>query len=322
MNVQEKLLREHIDPSLTDSALTQAVRKAGFEHADVKGYRVLTGGCWNRVIEVRKNTEGKRLVVKITPKKGSPGIQREYDILRLFAKETEMPVPEPYLADLSGEIIPGSFLVMERLAGGVMHHIIGALEWKDREKISTQIGNYVRTLHRKKSRGFGGAELPPEERQENWADFWLPRLDQVIEESAESGVIEQSLLNRVKQVRPRLRKYLDIGQKSTLTHYDIWSGNVMIERSSKENRVSGFIDVSGIYADYARELSFMLMFGLADDRMMAQYLDEHSLDDGFILRVNIYNLKMHLKHITMYPGQHYYRKGAEDCLEYIESHTG
>jgi aminoglycoside phosphotransferase (APT) family kinase protein len=271
------------------------------------------------VIEVRDNNSGKRYVLKISPEKENLSIKREARILTLFSENTGMPVPEPYLCDLSGSIIPGSFLLMERIRGSVMHQAAGILGTKERVNISREIGSCVAALHRHRETGFGGAELPPEERTRSWPDFWLPRYDRVLRESADSGVVDRDLLLRAQKIRPCLHGLLEIGREGTLTHYDIWSGNVMIDRPEGRATVSGFIDVSGFYADYARELSFMLMFGLADDHMMKPYLEEHSLDGEFSLRVNIYNLKMHLKHITMYPGQLYYRRGAEECLSFIES---
>jgi fructosamine-3-kinase len=62
----------------------------------------------------------------------------------------------------------------------------------------------------------------------------------------------------------------------------------------------------------------MEMFGLGSDRFYGRYWSAFPKDEGFELRKNIYNLKMHLKHITMYPDQRYYREGAEACLRFIQ----
>ena len=62
----------------------------------------------------------------------------------------------------------------------------------------------------------------------------------------------------------------------------------------------------------------MEMFGLADGTFYPNYQKAHPLDENFHIRKSLYNLKMHLKHIHMYPDQTYYRLGAERCLEVIE----
>lgn len=91
----------------------------------------------------------------------------------------------------------------------------------------------------------------------------------------------------------------------------------MIDVDSNPPIVSGYIDVPGFYADYARELSFAMLFGVADRRFFATYLRHHSLDAGFELRVNIFNLKMNIRHVQMYPSEAFYRLGAEENLAYL-----
>lgn len=129
-----------------------------------------------------------------------------------------------------------------------------------------------------------------------------------------SGILELELSRRL---RPHLGPFLDIGEDSTMTHYDIWAGNVMIDIDSDPPRVSGYIDVPGHFADYARELSFAMLFGVADRRFLEIYGSEHPFDGGFPLRVNIYNLRTNIKHIQMYPSQSVYREGAAENLQAI-----
>jgi protein-ribulosamine 3-kinase len=105
-----------------------------------------------------------------------------------------------------------------------------------------------------------------------------------------------------------------------MTHYDIWSGNVMIDLDGESPRVSGYIDVPGHYADYARELSFAMLFGVAIRTFFETYAGRHQLDDGFELRASIYNLKMNLRHIQMYPSEAFYQEGAANCLATIQRH--
>ena len=94
----------------------------------------------------------------------------------------------------------------------------------------------------------------------------------------------------------------------------------MVEFKRDQAEVTGFIDVPGIFADYGRELSFMEMFGVANDYFYELYRQYYELDENYEIRKNIYNLKMFTKHVQMYPSQHFYRKGAAECLEYIKKH--
>ena len=317
VNVQETLLQQRIDPRLTDRNLTELARRSIDGCHDVRGYQTLTGGCWNRVIAV--TCRDRDLVLKISPHEHDERIIREHAVLREFATETDLSVPVPLYLDRDNEVLPGTTLVMTRLPGAVMHECFGLLNYGARRRITDQIAEDLGQLHRIRGQGFGGVELPADERVAEWADFWLPRFDRVIDETAASGSVPARLIDGAREIRPHLRPHLEIGPTSTLTHYDIWSGNVMVDVEADPPRVSGYIDIPGFYADYARELSFAMLFGIAGRRFFETYLRYHDLDEGFEMRANIYNLKMNIKHIQMYPSQAVYQQGAAANLDFVRS---
>ena len=317
MNVMEKALNQKIDPFLTGDNLSRLASEALKQPVRAIGSEVLVGGCWNRVIAVSLEASESDLIFKINLETANPGIRREYSVLSYFIENTDLPVPRPLLLDLGGEIIPGSVLIMNRIPGKVMHQTMRFLDSNQRAALTDEIGRYVAALHRFGSVGFGGVELSQADCYPKWADFWLPRFDAVVKDISGKNLLEESFIGAVHGIREALPGLLSIGGRSTLTHYDIWSGNVMIDFKGSQPFVSGFIDIPGIWADYARELSFMEMFGVADDRLYGVYRSTHALDDGFGVRKSIYNLKMHMKHIMMYPGEAYYRAGAAECLGHI-----
>jgi fructosamine-3-kinase len=333
VNVREEILKEKIDPFLTPERLAAVAELALAEQAGAAGQgagagfrvgktEVLSGGCWNRVIAASVSPGRRQMVCKISPEDGDGKIIREYRVLGYFASRTNMPVPRPLLVDASGKLLPGTLLVMSRVPGVVLHRVFGLLTRQMIDGLTDQIASQLIELHKERADGFGGVELPEHSRQESWAEFWLPRFDAVFSEVAASGLVDPATLRSIEALRPRFPAALDIGRRSTLTHYDIWSGNVMVDFEGAgypgKPFVSGYIDIPGYWADYARELSFMEMFGLAGARFYDRYWSTFSKDEGFELRKNIYNLKMHLKHITMYPGQSYYRRGAEAALGFIQ----
>jgi fructosamine-3-kinase len=318
MNVQEQELREKIDPFLTPPNLSEVASQALGTRVKASGYRVLTGGCWNRVIAVPTDT--CTLVFKISPRTGDTSLTREYSVLEVFARDTSLPVATPHLVDLDGSVIPGSVIVESLIPGEVMHHVFDGLDQGSQERISGEIADYLIELHTHKAQGFGGVECDESDRYEVWADFWIPRFVQVVDEVEAGDFVSEKMLEEIKAATEGFPEKLAIGETGTLTHYDIWAGNVMIDGDANPPKVTGFIDIPGYYADYAREISFMHVFGMADDRFFRRYARSHPLDPGFILRLNIYSLRTHLKHITMYPRESYYRQGALDCLRYIQEH--
>ncbi len=323
MNVQERLLEEQVDPHLSDSVLTEAARRAlatagasGARTAQVRGYRVLTGGCWNRVIGLEAGE--LNLVCKISPRRDDPRIIREFQVLSCFAEHTSLKVPTPLYLDTDGELLPGTGFVMTRIPGAVMHECFGMLNYGQRREITRTIARDLAELHTIRGRGFGGVELEPSERTERWPEFWLPRFDAVLEEAAAAGA-PAHLIDGAREVRPHLEPLIDIGSEAVMTHYDVWSGNVMIDVRSEVPRVSGYIDIPGFYADYARELSFAMLFGVANRRFFEIYCERHELDPGFMLRAHIYNLKMNIKHVVMYPQEYGYQAGAAENLQAIRA---
>ncbi len=313
MNVMESVLNEKIDPFITEESIGKVVARALEHDVDVREFKTLTGGCWNRVIGVAVDG-GPDIVLKINPEPSNPGIKREFHVLSAFAEKTRMPVPTPYAVDTSEDPIPGTVLVMKRVDGVVLHHAFGRMSERGRRDVLDQIIRHVIDLHRLKGSTFGGVEEPD---NHDWASFWLARFDRAMSEVEKSGHVGKPLLKSVYELRERFPEILETVEVSTLTHYDIWSGNVMVSPKNGSAEVTGYIDIPGYWADYARELSFMAMFGLLDAESLAQYASVHPLDEGFELRMNVYNLKMHLKHIVMYPHEAYYREGAEGCAAFI-----
>jgi fructosamine-3-kinase len=316
-NVQEALLREKIDPCLTSEVLTALAAEALGARVRCDGFSILTGGCWNRVIAVSLDNGKKHLVFKITPRIGDADLRREFEVLRHFRTHTRLPVPEALLLDCSAEKMPGSLLVMEKLAGTVLQDLIPHLSRAQRDSIAQEVAGHLADLHTHQAKGFGGVEVPEEQRSPTWAGFWLPRFDAVMVEVREKGVLPDDVLVEINAVRPDFPRLLQIGACGSLTHYDIWTGNVMVDFKADRPTVSGFLDGFGYYADYARELS--AMFSLADEAFMQAYQQRHALDEGFQTRFNIYSLKMCLQMVCMYPNDPAHRQSVSQFLSRIQA---
>lgn len=321
MNVREGLLRRRIDPALTPHALSRIASAALETDIEVSGWEPLTGGCWNRVIRLTGGRGADGVVLKISPSLGDAGLKRESIVLSWFTEHTTMPVPRTLRLDDTGSLVPGTVLAMSRIAGAPLHAAFRGLGEEDRRRVTTSIAEDLAELHRRTATGFGGVELPPSSRVD-WPSFWLPRFDAVMDEVRGTGLVDPRFLARIERLRPALPALLDIGERSTLTHYDIWSGNIMVDDADGSIRVSGYLDVPGYWADPVRELSFAEMFGIADPLFHRVYGSVHRLPEGWQLRRDLYNLKMHLKHVTMYPGDPYYRHGAARCLAALEASLG
>jgi fructosamine-3-kinase len=296
-NVQEQLLREKIDPWLTEATLSALATEALGERACCGAPAVLTGGCWNRVVAAPVDDGSVSLVFKIAPRLDDADLQREFAVMRFLHTRTSLPVPEVYRVDVTGKWLPGSVLVMQKLPGAALEG--QTLNAGDQERVATEIAEYVADLNAHTDAGFGGLELPSSRRTSDWPAFWLPRFDQALAEAQQKRPDMAGLFAAIGNVRASFPRLLNIGPQGTLTHYDIWGGNVLVDTTGERMRVSGFLDAIGYYADYAREISSM--FGLGGRRFMDVYAQRHGLDPTFQLRHDIYALKMCLQLACMYP---------------------
>jgi fructosamine-3-kinase len=317
MNVQEEALQETIDPYLTEANLSGIATAALGIKTRCHGVQVLTGGCWNRVISAPIDGGDKHLVFKLTLKPGDANLQREFEVLRYFKSRTTLPVPEAYLVDLSGGRLPGSVMVMEKLPGLTFKDAKERLGEKERADVCAEVAEHVADLHVHQEKGFGGVELPAPERASTWPDFWVPRFDKTFLETQEKIPNIDPLLAGIRKIRPLLPALLEIGTLGTLTHFDIWDGNVMVDISLSRPRVSGFVDPTGYYADYARELSSM--FGLDGPAFMQTYIQRHGLDETYELRYDIYVLEMRLQLLCMYPADAWRVDLAAQVLSRIQA---
>ena len=320
MNVNEELLRETIDPYLTRDNLSALATVALHRKTRCGNYSVLKGGSWNRVIAAPVEGEERQLVFKICPRRCDADFIREYEVLRYFRSKTRMPVPEPLYLDREGKRIPGSVLVMWKIGGTVLHDLMGILTSEQRRLVVADIARHLTELHTLTESGFGGVELRAGKRFERWEDFWIPRFDAVMCRMRALRLVEEPLLDEILDVREEFPRVLQDVTIGTLTHYDIWTGNVMVEFREGRPVVSAFIDVLGYYADYARELSSM--GSLADRQLLAAYFRGHGRDGNFGLRRDIYSLKMNLQLVEMYPTEALHRAAARSNLRSITKKIG
>jgi fructosamine-3-kinase len=320
MNVQEDVLRQRIDPALTDDTLSALATAALGVRTRCAGYTVLTGGCWNRVLAVAAEGGTRPLVVKITPSPGDGALQREWAVLRHFRDRTALPVPEPLLLDLAGGLVPGSVLVMERIPGTVLHAVYDHLGAADRAAIATQIAAHLVALHTHRESGFGAVEVPPRQRAATWHEFWLPRYDAALASAQAQGALSDALHAELHDLRRHLPPLLDIGPVGTLTHYDIWTGNVMVALEGPSPRITGYLDVQGYYGDYARELSSM--FRMANHRLLHLYGQRHGFDPTFKARFRLYTLKMCVQLATMYPDDPQHLENIRRHLRALQHYFG
>jgi len=273
------------------------------EERRVVGLRRMTGGCVHTVLEVEFEGEGSPVVFKVAHRVHEASIQAEHDVLRYFRAHTEFPVPKPYACDTTGEVVPYSWLIMERLEGG--HLGEARMLPEDEDRIQRAMGEAVGRLH-EHTRAAGFGHLVGEERPaEPWPAYFGHLLASNYRDARDTGLMaggDRRLCERVMEVAPAA---LARAVTPTLVHGDIWATNIMVGGEPRRMQLTGFLDPGGIFADPEYELAYLEVWQTVDRRFFEVYAKRHRVDDGYGLRRMFYWLNTLLLHVWCFRTEHY-----------------
>lgn len=204
--------------------------------------RPLTGGTYNTVEELLL-TDGSRYVLKVAPDPSVPGMRHEKRLLvaeaEFYRAAAEAGVPAPRTLALGEE--PGvAHLLMTACPGEPWD---GSVTDAERAPLRTELGRQTARLHRITGPGFGypSGALGP------LAPDWRTAF----------GVMTEAVLDDVRDHRARLPRpveavartlragfpALDEVTTPRLVHFDLWDGNILLDRpAGEEPRIGGLID--------------------------------------------------------------------------------
>ncbi|MFI9173894.1 phosphotransferase family protein [Streptomyces lincolnensis] len=204
--------------------------------------RPLTGGTYNTVEELLL-TDGSRYVLKVAPDPSVPGMRHEKRLLvaeaEFYRAAAEAGVPAPRTLAL-GEEPAVAHLLMTACPGEPWD---GSVTDAERAPLRTELGRQTARLHRITGPGFGypSGALGP------LAPDWR----------AAFGVMIDAVLDDVRDYRARLPRpveavartlragfpVLDEVTAPRLVHFDLWDGNILLDRpAGEEPRIGGLID--------------------------------------------------------------------------------
>lgn len=123
-----------------------------------------------------------------------------------------------------------------------------------------------------------------------WPVCWLPRFDSAFDEQQQEQPDLVELFTGIYKIRGNFPRVLEIGVLGTLTHYDIWGGNVMVHSWATGLHLSSFLEAIEYLADCARDLSSMC--GLGGKRLIEIYAQLRGLDSRYQVQHDIYASKM------------------------------
>lgn len=277
--------------------------------------RRMKGGMVNTVFELTFEAPPHRAVVKLHGS-GGETFEREARALEYLAARTTCPVPQVYLHDATGLLIPHAFLLLQRMPGECLEGV--DLDPDERASIDAQLAQVLGHLHEHTRTSFGGID---EEGTEQWADLFAQRLAAVRAQPTVGERLAPDVLARVDAAIDLARPALTDPGPPTLVHGDVWDGNLMAERSNGGWHVTGLFDPSLEFADVEYELAYLEVFDMPRDAFFAAYRTHHTVRPGYEERRLFYWLHTALVHVALF-GDEFFCQFTERTAGEIVSAAG
>jgi aminoglycoside phosphotransferase (APT) family kinase protein len=228
----------------------------------------LTDGWFNAVFQIRTG-DGRRAIVKIAPRPGTPVLRYEQGIMSteaMFCRQAGarpgIPVPE-----LIGEG-PG-FLVMSEVEGVSWARAAGHLDAGERAVLLRELGQIVARLHALPCPpGRFGCPAPEAGLlANNWPAAFTAMVEAILEDAARWHSPIGISPAEVRDLLADSAEALAEVRKASLVHFDLWPGNVFITGAPPAGgtpRVTGIIDHErAFWGDPAAELVSLEICGPA-----------------------------------------------------------
>ncbi|WP_328875682.1 aminoglycoside phosphotransferase family protein [Streptomyces sp. NBC_00287] len=209
----------------------------GLPPDDLTRVRPLTGGTYNTVEELLL-TDGSRYVLKVPPAQTVPGLRHERELLvseaEFYRAAATVGVAGPrVVAATSGE------LLMTACPGDPWD---GSLTDAEQQELRAELGRQVARLHRVSGSAFGYPSGALGPLAADWRTAFTVMLDAVLDDARR---YRPWLPRSVEEVAHTLRAAapaLDEVTVARLVHFDLWQGNILVDRSTGVPRIGGLID--------------------------------------------------------------------------------
>ncbi|GAA3836139.1 phosphotransferase family protein [Streptomyces phyllanthi] len=214
-----------------------ALEAAGFPPDSLAGLRPLGGGTYNTVEELVL-TDGGRLVLKTPPPPETPVLSYERRLLpgeaEFYRGAATAGVPAPQVVALAD-----GHLLMTACPGTPWH--LASPEGTDRKALRRELGGMVARLHRVTGPGFGypsgtfGPLVP------DWRTAFTTMYDAVLADARRYRAWLPRSVDEVARIAKTAYDALDEVTVPCLVHFDLWDGNILVERDGAP-RIGGLID--------------------------------------------------------------------------------
>ncbi|MFF7790975.1 phosphotransferase [Streptomyces sp. NPDC007991] len=272
---------------------------AGLDPGRLAHLAPLTGGTYNTVEELRL-TDGTRYVLKIPPAAATPGLRHERRLLvseaEFYRSAARAGVTAPHLVSMGED-----FLLMTACPGDSWD---GSLTDAEHTALRTELGRQTALLHRVTGPGYGYPSGALGPLAPDWRTAFTTMFDAVLDDARRYGAWLPRPVGAVARTARSAYHALDEVTVPCLVHFDLWQGNILVDRSGGDARVGGLIDGERMFwGDPLADFVSLALLGdiERDEAFLAGYREAGGrarFDAAARLRLALYRAYLYLIMLT------------------------
>jgi aminoglycoside phosphotransferase (APT) family kinase protein len=241
--------------------------------AGVAGWRELTSGCHNSAYVVTLD-DGQELVLKVAPPPDRRLLAHEVDLMRseveVYAHSVAAGVPAPTVVftDFDRTLLGSDYAFLSRVPGQPLDQVAKAMTEAELAAARGQAASVAVRLHRITGTAYGY----PRRRGGSWCSTWRAAFGAMtaglIADAERLGAILPAAPERIDALLRRHADALDDVRRPALVHFNLWDGNILVDRTPPSGcwRVTGLIDAErAFYGDPLAELVSLTLLREIDD---------------------------------------------------------
>jgi aminoglycoside phosphotransferase (APT) family kinase protein len=236
---------------VSEDELTRLVSRAFGGDADVTAWRELEGGTYNAAYAVTLGPEardGRELVLKVAPPPHLKLLTHEVDLMRTEvdfyrrAAAVGVPVPEVVYAGFERDLLGTDFVFLSLVPGTDLRSLLDSLPAAETAAVRAQVAGLTARLHTITGSRYGYPLRGSRTWQSSWRGAFGAMVDDLLADASRLDKPLPAPPSRIGELMRRHASCLDDVTRPALVHFDLWDGNVFVERGPDGLRVTGFID--------------------------------------------------------------------------------
>ncbi len=220
---------------------------AWFPEADDVRFIELSGGMFNAVyLAESSHLPQNGVVLKVGPNPGAEILTYEKEIMRAeiqaYQLLSDKPIPTPKVLafDLSRQKASFDYFFMEKVQGRAWNDAAKGVPTAARKNLMKQLGQCNAAVHSVCGEWFGYVKAGERFHFDSWASAFSAMTGDVLNDARARGF--RLPFDAIEKTLARHLVCLNAVTAPKLVDFDMWAGNVFVDREEQSFRISGIID--------------------------------------------------------------------------------